>query len=165
VNHQPAGPGYRRGDRIALERTTDPYTRLTPGTQGTVTGYDPQHGQLHVAWDDGSTLSMLPGEGDQVRIVATSGEGFQAAFLINPGPALAIDYQSYTTEVDPGDLFDEAGNFTDPAPIDISAADAALADAGYSRVTDWNYTDDIWGAVIRRTSSSRPGRPGGQGRQ
>ena len=57
VNHQPADPGYQRGDRIALEHTTDPYTRLTPGTRGTVTGYDPQHGQLHVAWDDGSTPS------------------------------------------------------------------------------------------------------------
>jgi len=46
VNHQPADPGYQRGDRIALEHTTDPYTRLTPGTQGTVTGYDPRHGQF-----------------------------------------------------------------------------------------------------------------------
>jgi hypothetical protein len=29
---------YQRGDRVVLEHTTDPYTRLTPGTQGTVTG-------------------------------------------------------------------------------------------------------------------------------
>ena len=63
-------PGYQRGDRIALEHTTDPYTRLTPGTQGTVTGYDPRHGQLHVAWDDGSTLTMLLGDGDRVRLLA-----------------------------------------------------------------------------------------------
>jgi hypothetical protein len=76
VNHQPADPSYQRGDRIALEHTTDPYTRLTPGTQGTVTGYDPQHGQLHVAWDDGSTLTMLLTDGDRVRLLA-------------PGPAPA----------------------------------------------------------------------------
>jgi Domain of unknown function (DUF4314) len=69
VNRQPADPGYQRGDRIALEHTTDPYTRLTPGTQGTVTGYDPRYGQLHVAWDDGSTLSMLLTEGDRVRLL------------------------------------------------------------------------------------------------
>ena len=51
MNHQPA-PGYQRGDRIALVHTTDPYTRLTPGPAGTVTGYDDRPGQLAVAWDD-----------------------------------------------------------------------------------------------------------------
>ena len=60
---------YQCGDRVVLEHTTDPYTRLTPGTQGTVTGYHARHGQLHVTWDDGSTLSMLPGDGDQVRLL------------------------------------------------------------------------------------------------
>lgn len=60
---------YQRGDRVVLEHTTDPCTRLTPGTQGTVTGHDLRHGQLHVAWDDGSTLTMLPGEGDRVRLL------------------------------------------------------------------------------------------------
>ena len=54
MNHQPADPGYQRGDRIALEHTTDPYTTLTPGTQGTVTGYDPRHGQF----SDRSTIEM-----------------------------------------------------------------------------------------------------------
>jgi Domain of unknown function (DUF4314) len=39
-------PGYQRGDRIALERTTDPHTRLQPGDQGTVTGYDSRLGQF-----------------------------------------------------------------------------------------------------------------------
>jgi hypothetical protein len=37
---------YQRGDRIALVATTDPYTRLTPGTQGTVIRYDPGQGQF-----------------------------------------------------------------------------------------------------------------------
>ena len=39
-------PGYQRGDRIALEYTTDPHTRLRPGDEGTVTGYDPGLGQF-----------------------------------------------------------------------------------------------------------------------
>jgi hypothetical protein len=39
-------PGYQRGDRIALEYTADPHTRLRPGDEGTVTSYDPRHGQL-----------------------------------------------------------------------------------------------------------------------
>ena len=69
VNHQPADPGYQRGDRIALEHTTDPHTRLQPGDEGTVTSYDPRLGQLNVRWDSGSTLAMLPGDGDQVRLL------------------------------------------------------------------------------------------------
>ena len=61
---------YQRGDRIALVHTSDPYTRLIPGTAGTVTGYDARLGQLAVAWDDGSTLAMLLHDGDQVRLLA-----------------------------------------------------------------------------------------------
>ena len=62
-------PGYRRGDRIALEHTTDLYTRLQPGDEGTVTSYDPRLGQLNVRWDSGSTLAMLLLDGDQVRLL------------------------------------------------------------------------------------------------
>jgi len=58
------------GDRVALVSTDDPDTRLRPGDEGTVTRYDPKLGQLGVSWDCGSTLSMLPGEGDQVRLLA-----------------------------------------------------------------------------------------------
>ena len=39
-------PGCQAGDRIALVHTADPYTRLTPGTAGTVTGYDDRPGQV-----------------------------------------------------------------------------------------------------------------------
>ena len=62
-------PGYRRGDRIALEYTADPHTRLQPGDQGTVTGYDPKLSQLSVRWDSGSTLAMLLHDGDRVRLI------------------------------------------------------------------------------------------------
>ena len=60
---------YQAGDRVALVHTSDPYTRLTPGTAGTVTRYDPDLGQLDMAWDDGSGLSMLLRDGDQVRLI------------------------------------------------------------------------------------------------
>ena len=66
-------PGYQRGDRIALEYTADPHTRLQPGDEGTVTGYDPRLGQLSVRWDSGSTLAMLLPDGDRVRLI-TAGE-------------------------------------------------------------------------------------------
>ena len=58
---------YQRGDRIVLVLTSDPHTRLVPGTTGTVTSYDARLGHLAVAWDDGSTLAMLLHDGDQVR--------------------------------------------------------------------------------------------------
>jgi hypothetical protein len=34
-------PAWQPGDRIALEATDDPHTRLRPGDQGTVTRRDP----------------------------------------------------------------------------------------------------------------------------
>jgi hypothetical protein len=63
------------GDRVVLVRTSDPCTRLIPGTAGTVARYDARHGQLAVRWDDGSTLAMLLNldDGDQVRPLDTPG--------------------------------------------------------------------------------------------
>jgi Domain of unknown function (DUF4314) len=55
---------FMRGDRVALEQTDDPDTRLRPGDEGTVTRYDPKLGQLDVRWDSGSTLSMLLNDGE-----------------------------------------------------------------------------------------------------
>jgi hypothetical protein len=61
---------FERGDRVALEHTGDPDTRLRPGDEGTVTRYDPGgKGQLDVNWDSGSTLSMLLNDGDRVRLI------------------------------------------------------------------------------------------------
>jgi len=60
---------FERGDRVALEHTDDPHTRLRPGDEGTVTRYAPGLGQLDVNWDSGSTLSMLLDDGDRVRLI------------------------------------------------------------------------------------------------
>ena len=66
---------FERGDRIALEHTDDPDTRLRPGDEGTVTRYDPELAQLSVNWDSGSTLSMLLNDGNRVRLISpASGE-------------------------------------------------------------------------------------------
>ena len=56
-------------DRVALEHTDDPRTRLRPGDEGTVTRYDPGLGRLDVNWDSGSTLAMLLNDGDRVRVI------------------------------------------------------------------------------------------------
>jgi hypothetical protein len=60
---------FERGDRVALEFTDDPHTRLRPGEEGTVTRYDPKLGQLDVRWDSGNTLAMLLNDGDRVRLI------------------------------------------------------------------------------------------------
>ena len=61
-NHDAQAPSFGRlqGRRVRLIRCDDPYTRLQPGTRGRVTFIDGL-GTVHVAWDDGSRLGLIPG--------------------------------------------------------------------------------------------------------
>ena len=52
---------YPVGTRIVLHRMDDPYAPIPPGTKGTVTYVDVM-GQIGVNWDNGSGLSLVPGE-------------------------------------------------------------------------------------------------------
>ncbi len=54
-------------DRIELIHTTDRHTQLKPGDQGTVRYIDSLD-TVHVRWDSGSSLGMVPGE-DSFRVV------------------------------------------------------------------------------------------------
>lgn len=58
---------YEPGDIVALIHTSDPYTRLRPGATGRVDFIDGA-GTIHVIWDDGSFLGMIPGE-DRISLV------------------------------------------------------------------------------------------------
>ena len=49
------------GDRVELVFTSDPYTKLEPGERGTV-GFVDGIGTIHVNWDSGSFLGLVPGE-------------------------------------------------------------------------------------------------------
>lgn len=49
------------GSRIELIAMDDPYTKLIPGDQGTVTHID-EIGTVFVAWDKGSSLGLVYGE-------------------------------------------------------------------------------------------------------
>lgn len=51
----------KAGRRVRLEHTSDPYTRLPRGSEGTVQ-YEDDMGTLHVKWDSGSLLGLIPGE-------------------------------------------------------------------------------------------------------
>lgn len=64
---------YKDGTRIKLVYTNDPYTNLVPGDEGTITGYSNSRYaglQVWVKWDNGSTLSMLPNDGDMFEILS-----------------------------------------------------------------------------------------------
>jgi Domain of unknown function (DUF4314) len=49
------------GKRVMLIHCNDEYTKLSPGDLGTVSLVDDM-GTVHVKWDDGSTLGLVPGE-------------------------------------------------------------------------------------------------------
>ncbi|MEV4481826.1 DUF4314 domain-containing protein [Micromonospora coxensis] len=69
---------YQPGERVALEHTGDPHTRLHPGDEGTVRRFDPDQQVLDVQWDSGSRLSMLLSAGDRVRRLPTGDAGWDS---------------------------------------------------------------------------------------
>lgn len=56
---------YRAGTRVELVSMSDPFTKLTPGEQGTVQFID-DIGTIFVNWDCGSGLGVAYGE-DTIR--------------------------------------------------------------------------------------------------
>lgn len=51
---------YPAGTRLELLEMDDPYFHPKPGDQGTVQGVDDM-GQIMMRWDNGSSLSLVPG--------------------------------------------------------------------------------------------------------
>lgn len=64
---------YPVGTRIELIHMDDPYGPIEAGTQGTVEGVD-DAGTLHMRWDNGRTLGIVPGE-DQFKVIPDYQEG------------------------------------------------------------------------------------------
>ena len=52
---------YPPGTRLELLHMDDPYHPVPDGTKGTVKHVD-DDGQLHMMWDNGRTLALIPGE-------------------------------------------------------------------------------------------------------
>ena len=52
---------YPPGTRTELISMDDPYSPVPPGTRGTVQYVD-DASQIGMKWDDGRTLSLIPGE-------------------------------------------------------------------------------------------------------
>lgn len=52
---------YPEGTRLMLLNMNDPYAPVPEGTRGTVRHVDDM-GTIHVQWDNGRTLGLVPGE-------------------------------------------------------------------------------------------------------
>lgn len=52
---------YPPGTRVMLLHMNDPYSPVEEGIRGTVKVVD-DVGQLHMQWDNGRTLALVPGE-------------------------------------------------------------------------------------------------------
>lgn len=57
---------YPKGTRIELISMADDYA-VEPGTKGTVRCVD-DVGTIHIQWDNGRTLGLIPGE-DSFRVI------------------------------------------------------------------------------------------------
>ena len=58
---------YPPGTRIRLQQMHDPYAPVPPGTEGIVDCVD-DIGQIHMKWDNGRTLALIPGEDSFTKI-------------------------------------------------------------------------------------------------
>lgn len=61
------------GDRVRLTAITDTLTTLTPGAEGIVTAID-STGTVHVRWDDGRQLGLVPEAGDCWQVIERGGQ-------------------------------------------------------------------------------------------
>ncbi len=59
---------YPKGTRIELISMNDPYSSIEPGAKGTVENVD-DIGTLHMKWDNGRTLGVVPGE-DSFKVIS-----------------------------------------------------------------------------------------------
>ena len=59
---------YPPGTRIRLDCMSDPYCPIPRGTEGEVTMVDDM-GTLHMKWDNGRSLGVVPGE-DQFTVLS-----------------------------------------------------------------------------------------------
>ena len=63
---------YPKGTRVELVSLEDPYSRMPEGTRGTVDAVD-DIGTIHVRWDNGSGLGIVPGVDTVRKVTGISG--------------------------------------------------------------------------------------------
>lgn len=58
---------FPKGTRIRCQHMNDPYHPIPPGTIGVVEHVD-DAGQIHMKWDNGSSLALIPGEDSFTKV-------------------------------------------------------------------------------------------------
>ena len=71
---------YPKGTRVKLISLEDPYSRLPEGTKGTVDAVD-DIGTIHVRWDNGSGLGIVPGV-DEIKVIQEISESLKEQILM-----------------------------------------------------------------------------------
>ena len=61
---------YPPGTKIQCIKMDDPYHAIAPGSIGTV-DYVDDSGTIHMSWENGSSLGLIPGE-DRFKIIGKS---------------------------------------------------------------------------------------------
>ena len=60
MNIENIGKEYKPGQRIRLLHMEDPYAPVPDGAEGEIVSID-DAGQLHIKWDNGRSLALVPG--------------------------------------------------------------------------------------------------------
>jgi hypothetical protein len=98
---------YPPGTRIRLDAMNDPYNPIAPGTLGKVEFVD-DIGQIHMKWDNGSGLAIIPGE-DRFSVVKPELKPMKL-YMPLTGERYARDrwrsLEEYPEELDGGDLLE-----------------------------------------------------------
>ena len=87
---------YPEGSRVELVHMDDPYSRLEPGSQGTVRFVDDM-GTIHVSWDSGSSLGLVYGEDSFKKI---NDKDMEHGMVVNEDPIPAGEEGAYQKEPD-----------------------------------------------------------------
>ena len=76
-------PLLQPGDRVSLVNTSDPYTKLKPGTLGTIRYIDGLS-TIHVEWEDGSNLGLVAEEDTFHLLLDTKKDRSRIEMFITP---------------------------------------------------------------------------------
>ena len=74
---------FEPGERVELVKTTNTYSNLEPGAQGEVGSVD-DAGVIHVNWDSGEQVDILPSAGDIIKPVDPTSPGMGGAAMPAP---------------------------------------------------------------------------------
>jgi Domain of unknown function (DUF4314) len=128
------------GDRVELVATTDPYTRLRPGDRGTIISVtDRPEPTIDIAWDNGSTLAMLPDAGDRVRLLTGDAAGPPASSPAMPEDPTQPRYPEVQVQLsgEDGNAFAILGRTT--AALRAAGVPSEEIDAYFAEATSGDY--------------------------